>query len=274
MKPQYLYHGSKHKVDILIPHPANGLQEEHGTEYGVYAYESINAVLPFTLSIIPYSSGNIAIQVDDDTGITTISAGLFDEDAKGYIYKVTSDTFEKLDERQWLSRTPVIPVEVFTVNSKDFVSKVILTGSAKEIKYISSSIAFCGLVCKLCHLADSCDGCRSEKSCCGMRKTAEGRYQYNCCVEKGLDGCWGCDIAPCDKGMFSENHDVRLRAFIKYIKENGKDRLAERLYFNIQNGIYYGHGKDYDGLGSIDAVINMLEGSLCESGLKKITASI
>ena len=28
----------------------------------------------------------------------------------------------------------------------------------------------------------------------------------------------------------------------------------------MQNGIYYGHGKDYDGLDSIDAVIKKLEG--------------
>lgn len=83
---------------------------------------------------------------------------------------------------------------------------------------------------------------------------------YNCCTSKDINGCWECGIAPCDKGMFSDEHDVRLRAFIKHIKEKGKDKLAERLFFNMQNGISYGHGKDYDGLSSIDAVFKKLEG--------------
>lgn len=129
-----------------------------------------------------------------------------------------------------------------------------------EIHQISDGIASCGLVCKLCHFANSCNGCRSENNCYGSRKSTEDCYQYNCCTEKGIEGCWECDVAPCDKGMFSESHDVRLRAFIKYIKENGKDKLAERLYFNLQKGIYYGHGKDYDNLGSIEAVLDKLEG--------------
>lgn len=259
-KPTYLYHGSQHKTDILTPHTASGLPEENGTECGVYAYENIDDVLPFTLAIRPYSNGRKSFHVDDYTGIITISAGVFDETAPGYIYKMASDNFEKLDAKQWLSRSPVVPIEIITVDSKDVMNRVILTGSAKEVKDIANSIAYCGLVCRLCHLAYKCDGCRSENNCCGSRKTDEGCYQYNCCTKKGLNGCWECDIAPCDKGMFSAGHDIRLRAFVNHIKEKGKDELAERLYFNMQNGIYYGHGKDYDGLGSIYEVIKKLEG--------------
>lgn len=149
----------------------------------------------------------------------------------------------------------------YTEGKTELVSKIM--DKAKkyfEIKQISDSIAPCGLVCKLCHFADSCDGCKSDNNCCGLRKTAEGCYQYNCCEQKGIDGCWQCDIAPCDKGMFSDSHDVRLRAFITYIKQNGKDKLADRLYYNAQNGVHYGHGKDYDNLDSINAVIERIEG--------------
>ena len=139
-------------------------------------------------------------------------------------------------------------------------SKLHMDEGKKEIHQISGSISYCGLVCRQCHLADRCDGCLSENNCCGSRKSEEGCYQYNCCIVKGIEGCWECNIAPCDKGMFSESHDVRLRAFIKYIKENGKDKLAERLYSNMQKGIFYGHGKDYDNLGSIEVVLHKLEG--------------
>jgi RimJ/RimL family protein N-acetyltransferase len=137
---------------------------------------------------------------------------------------------------------------------------VVLTKENFEIQQISNSIAPCGLVCKLCHFADSCNGCKSDNNCCGLRKTAEGCYQYNCCEKKRIDGCWDCNIAPCEKGMFSKSHDVRLRGFITYIKQNGKDKLADRLYHNAQNGIYYGHGKDYDNLGSVEAVFERIEG--------------
>src|SRR5665647_1285780 len=103
-----------------------------------------------------------------------------------------------------------------------------------EIQQISNSIAYCGLICRLCHFAESCDGCRSDKNCCGSRTSPEGCYQYNCCIEKSIEGCWQCDIAPCDKGMFSKSHDLRVRAIIRYIKDNSKEQLAERIYHNMQ----------------------------------------
>lgn len=259
LKPKYLYHGSQYKLDIIKPHTASGLKEENGTEFGIYAYENIKMTIPFTLAIKTYDNGNKSFSVDDDTGIITIYAGILDENAKGYIYKLKSETFEKIDDKQWLSKTIVIPDEVIEVNAKDYMNLVEFKGSSKEIRQISKSIACCGLVCQLCHLADNCNGCRSEQNCCGARNTPEGCYQYNCCQEKKLDGCWECKVSPCDKGMFSNNHDLRLRAFIEFIKENGKDKLSENIYNNMQKNIYYGHGKDYDNLENKEAVLKMIK---------------
>ncbi|MHB8131699.1 MAG: hypothetical protein ACYDEX_22190 [Mobilitalea sp.] len=59
--------------------------------------------------------------------------------------------------------------------------------------------------------------------------------------------------------MFGESHDLRLRAFIRYIKEHGKEQLVERIYHNMQKGIYYGHGKDYDNLPNEEAVFKLLK---------------
>lgn len=148
------------------------------------------------------------------------------------------------------------------MSQKNIENRVIAkpgTGMTTMIHQISESISYCGLVCKLCHLTDCCDGCRSMNNCCGCKTSSEGCYQFNCCSEKGIEGCWQCEVAPCDKGMFGEGHDLRLRAFIKYIKEYGKEQLAERIYHNMQNGIFYGHGKDYDNLPSEQAVIDKLE---------------
>ncbi|SMD17244.1 DUF3795 domain-containing protein [Sporomusa malonica] len=69
-----------------------------------------------------------------------------------------------------------------------------------SVKEISDSTAYCGLVCKLCHLADRCSGCKSELNCCGIRTSEEGCYQYDCCNEKGFDGCWECPDFSCGKG--------------------------------------------------------------------------
>ena len=68
-----------------------------------------------------------------------------------------------------------------------------------DINEVSESIGYCGLVCKLCHLADKCDGCKSNKNCCGKHLSEEGCYQYNCCVDKNISGCWECEDFPCDR---------------------------------------------------------------------------
>ena len=132
----------------------------------------------------------------------------------------------------------------------------------KDKYLIAQSIAYCGLVCKLCHVADSCSGCRSVDKCCGMRTSLKGCFQYSCCIEKGIEGCWECEFAPCDKGMFSVSRDLRLRAFIRFIKDNSKERIAECLYDNMQKGIYYGHGRDYDNLASEQDVIKLLNSNV------------
>jgi hypothetical protein len=131
-KPKFLYHGSRYKVDTLLPHQANGSPEENGTEFGVYAYEKEEMVIPFSLTITPFENGAMAIYVDDDTSDVTISAGIWDDSAVGYIYKIQSETFEKIDSKQWISREPVTPIDCKTVFGKDYAHKVHLDGKAKE----------------------------------------------------------------------------------------------------------------------------------------------
>jgi len=58
--------------------------------------------------------------------------------------------------------------------------------------------------------------------------------------------------------MFSNSHDIRLRAFARCAKEEGLEKLAEYVLRNQQNGILYGHNKDYDNLGSEEAVLKLL----------------
>ena len=89
-KPEYLYHGSRYKFDIIKPQQAKGSPSEKGDKYGIYAYEDKNMVIPFSLTINPFENGSMAIYVDDETSDVTIAAGTLDDDAVGYIYKVSS----------------------------------------------------------------------------------------------------------------------------------------------------------------------------------------
>jgi hypothetical protein len=133
-KPEYLYHGSRYKVNILVPQQAKGSPSEKGDEYGIYAYEDKNMVIPFSLTINPFENGSMAIYVDDETSDITISAGTLDNNAVGYIYKVSSASFEKLDGLQWISKDEVKPIEVTVVNTKDYMHKIKFTGAAKEYR--------------------------------------------------------------------------------------------------------------------------------------------
>lgn len=127
------------------------------------------------------------------------------------------------------------------------------------VQEIADSMGYCGLVCLFCHL---CAGCKSNNNCCGKYLSPEGCYQHDCCIQKGLKGCWECNDFPCDKDMFSADHDVRLKAFVRCAKEDGLEKLAEYLKKNADSGLQYhkdnGLSGDYDGLKSEAEVLQML----------------
>jgi len=125
------------------------------------------------------------------------------------------------------------------------------------INQIKDSIAYCGLICCLCSPDGSCD-CRKENHC-GKKASPEGCFQYTCCNERGYSGCWECPDFSCDKGMFDEEH-LRLKTFVKCIKEDGIENFSRYILKNLENGILYHrnsiHG-DYD-LGTEEEILLLL----------------
>jgi len=113
-------------------------------------------------------------------------------------------------------------------------------------KDIIESIAYCGLICKLCHLSDTCGGCKSTTNSCGKYLSEEGCFQHNCCLKKGLNGCWECQEFPCDKDMYSTDHDPKIKAFARCIKEDGVDQFIQYVLDNKERGMDVSSGKDYD----------------------------
>ena len=128
-----------------------------------------------------------------------------------------------------------------------------------KVEDIIKNIGYCGLICNLCHLANECSGCKSAKNRCQRYLSETGCYQHSCCQERGLNGCWDCDDFNCGKDMFSKSHDIRLRAFIRFIKDEGLEKFARCIIANEKKGIRYGYKKDYDGLKTEEEVLRLLK---------------
>lgn len=122
-----------------------------------------------------------------------------------------------------------------------------------SVEEIKNSIAYCGLVCKLCIEGKSgqCTGCREKSSGCSIKA---------CVLEKNINGCWECYEFPCGEGAFKNK---RIMAFIKCIKEEGIHNLAVYLKKNCDQGIEYhktdGTMGDYDILKSEAEILELLK---------------
>jgi hypothetical protein len=62
--------------------------------------------------------------------------------------------------------------------------------------------------------------------------------------------------------MHAHPHDLRIRAFVAFIKAEGAEALVDCILRNEANGINYGKGKDYDGKNSEEEVIQLLKTGL------------
>lgn len=98
-----------------------------------------------------------------------------------------------------------------------------------------NAIAYCGLVCCVCSENKDCIGCQDRG--CEIHGWCKN---YNCCKEKGLNGCWECTEFPCSGSMLNK---PRIRAFAEFAKRYGADELEKCLLRNKEKGIIY----HYDG---------------------------
>jgi hypothetical protein len=111
------------------------------------------------------------------------------------------------------------------------------------------SIAYCGLICRLCFRAQECSGCKSPVNLCEHNCADEGCYQKNCCERQGFAGCWECSqLADCTEGIYSLGEMSKIKAFAICIQQDGAKAFAAYVLRNEQRGISVEKGKDYDGL--------------------------
>ena len=132
-KPEYVYHGSQYKFDVLIPQQASGLSERESMR-AIYAAETIGEVIPFALPIRWYPDtpdGKRAFECEG--GKTKLIYGSLNPNGIGYVYKLKSDTFRKIDGWQWVSEDTCLPVETIEIKVQDYLHTVEFSSEAEEI---------------------------------------------------------------------------------------------------------------------------------------------
>ena len=122
-KPTHLYHGSPEDIDRIEPRPARGVGPEKDRLNAVYATHIRNLAIVFSLPFTPNENGNLSFRVSlqADKPEIHLEAGSLDASRPGFLYMVPSDSFEQLDDEQWVSYGPVEPCGKIQTNPKDFL---------------------------------------------------------------------------------------------------------------------------------------------------------
>jgi len=122
--PQYLYHGSSVKVEILRPQQGHDWISQAGCENAVYATSNRDVALAFALGAVPDETASVSrVMRAQDTNPPKIVyvQGHPDFGGKGYLYMVSSEGFEHLGGETWLCREPVTPVDILEINVDDYL---------------------------------------------------------------------------------------------------------------------------------------------------------
>ncbi len=121
-KPPFLYHGSPHKLDIIVPNQARGLGNQVNNRLNsVYASDERNYAIMFALNIFPNHQGERtwSISWTPELMEVVITNGKLDLTTEGYLYRLPSDTFRQVEHFQWVSDVPVKPLECQIIRPKD-----------------------------------------------------------------------------------------------------------------------------------------------------------
>ena len=132
--PLFLYHGSQYDLDIIKPMQASG-ENEIESQLAIYAAANPAEVIPFALPIRWYPDspeGRRAFECNG--GKTKLIYGSLNPDGVGYIYRLKSDSFERVDEWQWISRKECEYIEKIQIKVREHLDTVEFSEEAKEIQ--------------------------------------------------------------------------------------------------------------------------------------------
>jgi len=101
---------------------------------------------------------------------------------------------------------------------------------------LRDTVGYCGLICGVCPGMGKCD-CKTAP-----KPEAADCYQRNCCMAKGIAGCWECEQFPCDQGFYAPDNAWRglCLASVGYVRDQGLDALVELV--TRKHGTRMDHG--------------------------------
>ncbi len=127
-----------------------------------------------------------------------------------------------------------------------------------EKETLIHSIAYCGLICRLCFRAGECDGCKTAGNLCEKNCADEGRHQKACCEQQALQGCWECpSLEDCTRGIYAQGDESKVKAFALCLQQDGAETFIRYLLRNQVQGLNVEKSPDYDGK-SIPDVLHLL----------------
>ena len=121
MKPEFLYHGSQYIIETLIPKQAKD-SSEIGSQLGIFACEHWAEVIRFAMPIrwYPDEPGGKRVWSFLPEGKLVIELGSINPFGIGYIYKISSENFEKMDNWQWISTKETSVINSTEIKVEDY----------------------------------------------------------------------------------------------------------------------------------------------------------
>ena len=117
-----------------------------------------------------------------------------------------------------------------------------MNSTSKENPYpltLERAVGYCGLVCEVCI---------NTKSLLCLARAVKVEVvllecsQRRCCLEKGINGCWQCDVSPCDRGFFAPEDEAwsgLCRGFIHCIKNKGVSEFLSLVQSKLGSEVEY-----------------------------------
>jgi hypothetical protein len=121
IKPIHLFHGRRYLVESLSPTQAFGFGGAADCQKAVYAVAEREWAIPFAITFTPTASdATFTIETESSPPSIRLKNTEVMWYQKGYLYTLPSGTFERIDEKQWVSYYPVKPEMIEEINPQDY----------------------------------------------------------------------------------------------------------------------------------------------------------
>lgn len=120
-KPELLYHGARGRVDVLEPKQAVGFGGDADYKKAVDAVAVREWAIPFAITFVPTAADAIFFaDTDSSPPRICLKNTVVKWNEIGYLYTLPADTFERIDDKQWVSYSPVTPLWVERIEPEQF----------------------------------------------------------------------------------------------------------------------------------------------------------